>query len=102
MLGQVLWNSTRALPVAAAMALAVLAALIWLYPPQVREVRGVWRWGLPLLRACAALALGAALLKPVILRPKTEGERPVVVVLVDRSRSMSVTDNARTRAQLVA
>src|SRR3954466_551419 len=102
MLAQVLWNSTRAWPVAAAVGLAVLAAVSWLSPPQVREVRGLWRWGLPALRAAAALALAAALLKPAVLRPKTADERPVGVVLVDRSRSMSVVDNARTHAQLVA
>src|SRR3989442_9116843 len=102
MLAQVLWNSTRALPVAAAIGLAVVAAVAWLYPPQVKLLRGGWRWGLPALRACAALALAASLLKPAVLRPKTAGERPAVLVLVDRSRSMSVTHNPRTPAQLVA
>ena len=102
LLAQVLWNSTRALPLALAIGLAVVAAVVWLYPPQVKDLPRRWRLGLPALRAAAALALAASLLKPAVLRPKTVLERPAVIVLVDRSRSMSVTDNARTPAQLVA
>src|SRR5215207_4168522 len=48
------------------------------------------------------LVLAAALLKPALLRPKTADEQGTVVVLVDRSRSMAVIDNARSPAQLVA
>ena len=47
MIAQVLWNSTRALPYAAAAALALVAAIAWLYPSQVKDLRGGWRWGLP-------------------------------------------------------
>lgn len=102
MQSQVLWNSTRAWPLAAAVAVMAVMAVLWLYPSQVRQLRGPWRWGLPALRAAAVLALAGSLLKPSVLRPKTMDERPAVIVLVDNSRSMSVTDNARTPAQLVA
>ena len=102
MLAQVLLNSPRSLPVAVVAALAVVVAVFWLYPAQVREVRWYWRWVLPGLRAAGMLALAAALLKPAVMRPKTADERGAVLVLVDRSRSMAVADNARTPAQLVA
>src|SRR5688572_12965431 len=102
MLSQVLWNSPRSLPVAVAVALVTLVAVIWLYPPQVKGLSWGWRWGLPALRAAGMLVLAAALLKPALLRPKTADEQGTVVVLVDRSRSMAVVDNARSPAQLVA
>jgi hypothetical protein len=101
-LSQVFWNSPLALPVAVACALLMLAAVAWLYPPQVKELRWPWRWGLPLLRAAALLALAASLIKPGVLRPKAEEERGAILLLVDKSRSMVVTDNARTPAQMVA
>ena len=79
LLAQVLWNSTRALPLALAIGLAVVAAVVWLYPPQVKDLPRRWRLGLPALRAAAALALAASLLKPAVLRPKTVLERPAVI-----------------------
>ena len=102
MLSQVLWNSPRSLPVAAAVALLTVVAVVWLYPAQVKGLSFGWRWGLPVLRAMGLLALAGALLKPVVLRPKSADERAAVVVLVDRSRSMAVADRARTAAQRVA
>ena len=102
MFAQVLWNSPRSLPVAVVVALVTLVAVVWLYPPQVKGLSWGWRWGLPALRAAGMLVLAAALLKPALLRPKTADEQGTVVVLVDRSRSMAVVDNARSPAQLVA
>ena len=90
------------MPVAVAVGVLLVAAVAWLYPPQVRELRGFWRWGLPGLRVMALGALAVSVAKPSVLRPKTVDERPAVVVLVDRSRSMAVVDNARTPGQLVA
>lgn len=102
MLSQVLWNSPRSLPVAIVVALVAVIAVVCLYPPQVKGLPFAWRWGLPMLRAGGMLALAAALLKPAVVRPKTAEEQGAVVILVDRSRSMAVADNARTPAQLVA
>jgi hypothetical protein len=101
MLAQVLWNSPRSLPLAAAVAVVAVAAIVWLYPPQVKGLAWPWRWGLPALRAAGLLALAAALLRPAVMRPKTGQERGAVLVLVDRSRSMAVVDNARSPAELV-
>jgi hypothetical protein len=102
MLAQVLWNSPRSLPLAVAVAIVAVAAVVWLYPPQVKGLGWAWRWGLPGLRAAGMLALAAALLRPAVMRPKTGQERGVILVLVDRSRSMAVVDNARSPAELVA
>src|SRR5215207_6898301 len=102
MLSQVFLQQTDALPMAVGAAALTVIAVFWLYPVQVRAAAGAFGWLLPILRSLALLALAAVLLKPVLLRPRSERERGAVLVLLDRSRSMSVTDNARTPAQLVA
>src|SRR3954468_18152978 len=70
MLCQVLWNAPRSLPLAVAVAVVTVLAVVWLYPPQVKGLSVGWRWGLPLLRAGGVLALGVALLKPAVMRPE--------------------------------
>jgi hypothetical protein len=102
MLAQLRWYSPHMLPLAAVLAAAIVTAVLWLYPAQVRRVRRPWRWVLPGLRAAALLALTASLLQPAVQRLRRAGERGAVLVLVDRSRSMSVADVTRTPAQLVA
>jgi hypothetical protein len=57
---------------------------------------------MPLLRALAAAALTIAIVQPIVLRPRTTARQGAVVVLVDRSRSMSVVDRDRSPAELVA
>src|SRR4051812_13921734 len=102
MLAQVSLHQIDALPMAVGAAALTVIAVCWLYPPQVRVAAGSLGWTLPLLRSLGLLALAAVLLKPVLLRPRSDQDRGAVLVLLDRSRSMSVTDNARTPAQLVA
>src|SRR5687767_291703 len=97
-----LWDSPGAVPLAVGAAIAVIVAVWWLYPPQVRTLRRPWRWMLPSARAAALLAVAAALLQPVVVRPKTGGEQGDVLVLVDQSQSMSVTDTGRSPAARVA
>ena len=101
-LAQVLWRAPDALPLAVLVAVAVVAAVVWLYPAQVRRLRWPWRWVLPGLRAAALLGLVVSLLRPVAMRAKTVEERGAVLVLVDRSRSMGVVDRGRSPAQLIA
>jgi hypothetical protein len=96
------WRSPQLWPLAIVAAALMLAAVVWLYPSQLKFVSWPWRGLLPLLRTAAVLALAASVLKPVAVRPVPAGERGTLVLLVDRSRSMSVVDNARTPAQLVA
>src|SRR4051794_27478735 len=101
-LGQVSLQSPQTAPIAICAAALVLAAVVWLYPVQLRDVARPWRWVLPILRGVTVVALAATLLKPVAARPASSAERGSVLVLLDCSRSMSVTDNSRSPAQLVA
>jgi hypothetical protein len=100
-LAAVLWQSPLMLPVAIAAAALLVAAVLWLYLPQVRTLGRPWRWVLPALRVLVLAVLAVSLLKPVVVRPKTLAEHGAVVLLVDRSRSMSVAD-ARAPAELVS
>src|SRR3954470_3628370 len=102
MLASLYWQSLQHLPLAVAVTAAAFALTLWLYPPQVSTLTRRWRWMMPALRAAAIAALAIALLRPVVIRPKTSAERGVVVVLVDDSRSMSVVDANRSPAQLIA
>ena len=102
-LTQVYWHAPTLWPIAALTAVALVAVVYLLYPPQLGAVPWPWRGVLPALRLAAVLALVASVLKPVARRRlATAEERGAVLVLVDRSRSMAVVDNARTPAQLVA
>ena len=102
LVAQIRFNAPHMLPLVVALAVTLVAAVVWLYPAQARGVRRPWRWMLPGLRAAALLALTASLLQPVVYRARQAGERGAVLVIVDRSRSMSVTDVTRSPAQLVA
>src|SRR5205085_4094108 len=75
--------------------------ILVLYPAQLHDVRG-WKWGPPIFRIAAVGALALAMLQPAVLRPRTEKQQGAVVVLIDRSRSMSVSDRGRTPAMMVA
>ncbi len=95
-------QSLRWLPIAVVAAAVAIAGTWWLYRSQVRlQSRGL-RVGLPLIRAMALAALAVALIKPVIQRARTEAELGRIVVLIDRSASMDVTDNGRSPAQRIA
>lgn len=102
MLAQLLWHSSNLLPLVIALSATLVVAVIWLYPAQVRNVRWTWRIMLPGLRAAGLLVLVASLLQPAVQRLRRAQERGAVLVLVDRSKSMSVTDVSRDPAQLVA
>jgi hypothetical protein len=100
-IAQVLWQSPALAPTAVALAAVVAAAVLWLYPPQTREMPDGWRWLLPALRAAAAGALTLAVVQPVVLRPRTTSREGALVLLVDASKSMGVADRQRTPAELV-
>jgi hypothetical protein len=102
MLAALYWHSLNHLPLAVLIVVAVAVVTWWLYPPQVRLLGPIWRWGLPLLRAAALAVLAISILQPAIIRPKTNVERGAVVVLLDDSRSMGVIDAWRSGAQRVA
>jgi hypothetical protein len=97
------WQAPWMLPVAIAVGAALIVAVVWLYPRQVRLVRRPWRWVLPGLRAAALLTLAATLARPVALRTApAEDERGAVLVVIDRSASMGVADAGRKPSALVA
>src|SRR5215217_136005 len=83
MLAQVFLHQIDALPMAIGAAALTVVAVFWLYPAQVRAAAGTFGWMLPVLRSLALLALAAVLLKPVLLRPRSEHERGAVLVLLD-------------------
>src|ERR1700743_2563380 len=101
-IAQVFLQSPEMLPAAMAVTLGILIAVIWIYPGQLRFVRWPWRGLLPLLRVAALVALSASLLKPVAARLASAAERGVLLVLIDKSRSMSIVDNARSERELVS
>jgi hypothetical protein len=100
-LASLIFENLRFWPLSAALGCALTAALLWLYPAQIRGA-GMGKWLPLLLRWLAVAALSLSLLKPVILRPKSAEQWGAVVFLVDCSKSMSVVDPGRTPAELVA
>src|SRR5579872_570066 len=101
MLALLVWESWDLWPLAAAAGAMLTLVVLWLYPAQVRGA-GWGRWLPPLLRWLAVVALALSLLKPVVLQPKTAEQWGAVVVLVDCSKSMAVTDPGRSPAEQVA
>jgi hypothetical protein len=102
MTGEMTWHSLRYLPFTLAGFLAMVCIVLWLYPPQVRFISRPWRWVLPALRIAALSALALSVLKPVVTRARESDRRDALVVLIDRSRSMSVVDTSRSPADYVA
>src|SRR3954462_15367226 len=102
LVAQVLWQSPTLGPAAVALLAALAAGVMLLYPAQTRGVPTLWRWAMPALRGMAAATLAAAVVQPVVLRPRTAARQGALIVLVDRSHSMSVVDRNRTPAELVA
>jgi hypothetical protein len=100
MLAQLLWQAPRLLPVAIVVVALTVLLVFALYVPQARRLRQPWRWGLPMLRLAVGFALAASLVQPAIVQSDS-ADPGAVVVLMDRSRSMSIVD-ARTPAQRVA
>jgi hypothetical protein len=104
--GQFLFEAPWLWPLAAGAVLFVALAVLRLYPRQLAQSRGLGagRWLLPGLRILGLAALAAALLKPVAYVQFRHGaaDHGTVVVLVDRSASMAVTDNTRSIAEQVA
>ncbi len=75
----------------AALAVAV-AAILWFYRRVPETVSRAMRLLLAVLRGVALALLLVLLMEPVLSRVRTARERPVIGVLVDRSRSMAIAD----------
>lgn len=78
--------------------LGLLSLLV--YRPSVDAMRGVWRWVSPTVRMLAFAAIAGAVLQPTVSRTLDPMEREILI-LVDRSASMSVVDAPPTPAELV-
>jgi hypothetical protein len=102
MLAALRWESLDLAWVAVALLTGCMAALLWLYPPQLSAAAGRWRWILPVLRTCALVALALSVVQPIAARPRTIEEKGAVLLLLDQSKSMGVSDSGRTSAQAVA
>ena len=96
------WQAPWLLPAVLALGAAAAAAVLWFYPSQVRPVRRPWRYVIPGLRLLAFTALAVMVAKPVALRARPADDRGVLLVLLDKSRSMAVADKGRKSAELVA
>lgn len=102
MIQRVLLQSVEMWPIAV-IGLALSALLVWkLYLPQTRMLAAPWRRTLLLLRFAGLAVLLVAVLKPVVVRPRSGSERGAVVFLIDSSASMGVIDAPRDGASLVA
>ncbi len=101
-LAQLLWQAPSMTPAVVALIAVMLAALLLLYPPQARNLPSGWRWALVALRATVIIVLAISVAQPAVLRPRTAAQQGAIVVLADRSRSMSVSDRGRSTAQLVS
>ena len=96
------WQYPQAAAVVIPLAVGLSALTVWTYVPQVRRTGRRWAWVLPGLRVAAVVTLAVSLMRPAVTRPRTPGERGPVVILVDDSRSMSVTDTGRPAGERVA
>jgi hypothetical protein len=96
------WRAPQMLGVALLVGVLIVLAVALLYPSQVRLLPPAWRWTLPGLRCAGLLALALSVARPVAQRNLAEDERGAVVVLVDHSKSMDVTDAQRSPALRVA
>ena len=87
-----------------ALALLLVACAWALYWREVRRRTGAERWVLPTLRSLAVWLLVLMLTGPVLHHRRTVGELARVLVFVDASQSMGVTDDAMnaSRKLLVA
>ncbi|HEX8914731.1 MAG TPA: hypothetical protein VF796_20435, partial [Humisphaera sp.] len=96
------WQSPWLLPAVLGVGAAVALVVLWLYPAQLRAVRPPWRYVIPGMRLLAFVALAVSIARPVALRARPPEDRGVLVVLVDRSRSMAIADGTRKPPERVA
>jgi hypothetical protein len=76
-------------------------AVLLIYPGQLRHMPRSIRWLPPALRILAIIAIVLSILRPVVTRTRLASERAPVLVLIDNSRSMGVTDANRPPGEWV-
>ncbi len=102
MVSAIYWQYSQAMPWVLVLLVVAGASVVWLYPPQLRQVPRPARWLMPSLRLIAVSAIIVSILRPVISRPRQQAERGPVLVLIDHSRSTGVVDVNRPLGQWVA
>jgi hypothetical protein len=102
MFDRILWQSPQILPATLAATIIIVLGVVWLYQSQLRMLPVPWNWLVPGLRVASVVVLLAAMLKPVIVRLRAPWEQGTVILLIDRSRSMSVIDAHRSIPQRIA
>lgn len=102
MLAQLLWNAADYWPLASGLALALIALTLWIYPKQTVGLPRRWQILLPAFRVAAICGVCLSLLKPTLLRPRTEEEHGAIVILVDQSASMGIVETRMAPARRVA
>jgi uncharacterized membrane protein len=79
-------------PLLAVTAVVMFALLFWTYPARVRHLARPWQVTLIALRTLAALALLFAMLRPAVQVSETDKQVSELLMVMDRSRSMSTPD----------
>ncbi|HEV8606179.1 MAG TPA: hypothetical protein VGQ99_12475 [Tepidisphaeraceae bacterium] len=98
LLANITWGGIEHWPVAL-LGLGLAAGGVALfYGQQARALAMPWRWVLPALRVSALLALAISILRPVLIRVKSSEEQGAVLVVFDRSMSMSALDRTLSNA----
>jgi hypothetical protein len=95
-LANITWRATELWPVALLCLGVVAGSVAIFYGHYARTLSAPWRWLLPGLRAAALGALAVSILQPVLIREKSTEEQGAVLVLFDRSMSMSAHDRELT------
>jgi uncharacterized membrane protein len=95
-------NPVGGLTLVIAVAAAFLALLVW-FGPDLRRLAPRRRTTLVALRVAIFLAVVAGMLRPTYVLTEMKRHRATLMVLADRSRSMSIADelNGKTRWQLL-
>lgn len=99
--GLMTWRSLSHLPFAVIVAFACAVIIAFLYRSQLRSAHWFWRWTIPAFRTIAVITLIASALRPTLLKPAAPQDLGSIVILLDDSPSMSITDSSWTPPELV-
>jgi uncharacterized membrane protein len=86
-------------PVVALLAAVVTFLTIWAYRERLKGTNGGWRWVALTLRLLAILCCFVASVRPTINFPEKKPERASVVLLIDRSKSLEITDEVNGQSR---
>ncbi len=79
---------------------AVTALTVWAYLPKIREVGGRWPWIALSVRIAAIFVCFFAAGRPSVLWLEKKKQKSVVLVLLDTSTSMTITDEIKGQSRI--